>query len=80
MAFEKTDHTLDVRGQICPYPLIEIREALRKLAQGQVLEVLTDYEPTVKTTVPAFCEKKGYPFKTVEVERKVWRVVIEKNA
>ena len=79
MALEKIDHTLDVRGELCPYPLIEIKVALKRLERGQVLEVLTDYEPTAKTTVPAFCAKTGYPFELTEAERNLWRVVIQKN-
>ena len=39
MILAKADSTLDVRGQICPYPLIMIKEALKKLAPGQVLTV-----------------------------------------
>ena len=79
MAFERIDRTVDVRGQLCPYPLIEIKLALKRLAQGQVLEVLTDYEPAVTTTVPAFCEKTGDSFEVVEIKRKNWRVLIQKG-
>jgi tRNA 2-thiouridine synthesizing protein A len=79
MILAKADSTLDVRGQICPYPLIMIKEALKKLTPGQVLEVETDYEPTVSTSIPAFCEKKGYAFEVREVGKKVWKALIQKN-
>jgi TusA-related sulfurtransferase len=31
---------IDVRGQTCPVPLVEVRKALRKAAPGDVLRVL----------------------------------------
>lgn len=80
MAVDRIDRTIDVQGQICPYPFVEIKNALRELEQGQVLEVLTDYEPTVKTTIPSLCERKGHLFEVVETNGKAWRVFICKNA
>jgi len=75
----KTALVIDVRGQICPYPLIGIKEAMKKLAAGQVLAVRTDYEPTVHTTIPSFCEKKGYPFEIRESEKNSWLALIQKG-
>jgi TusA-related sulfurtransferase len=80
MDFDSIDRTVDVRGQICPYPIIEIKAALKKLAEGQVLELLTDHEPAVRTTVPAFCGKVGYPYDVRALDRKNWRALIRKSA
>ena len=80
MAVDRIDRTIDVQGQICPYPFVEIKKALKELKQGQVLEVLTDYELTVKTTIPSLCERNGYLFKSAKTNGKTWRVFIYKNA
>ncbi len=77
---DKVDRTVDVRGHICPYPLIELKVALKGIEPGMVLAVLTDSEPTVRTTVPAFCKKTGHSFEVNEVDRKFWRVLIKKSA
>ena len=74
----KVVQTVDIRGQICPYTLIETRDALKSLEYGQVLEVICDYEPAAKTTIPNFCEKKGYSLETVEEGANLWRLYIEK--
>jgi tRNA 2-thiouridine synthesizing protein A len=76
---EKTAQSVDIRGQICPYTLIETRDALKGLVQGQVLEVICDYEPAVKTTIPNFCTKKGYPLETAEDGANLWRLYIERT-
>jgi TusA-related sulfurtransferase len=79
MAERKSDKTIDIRGQICPYTLMETRDALKEMGKGQVLEVLCDYEPAAKTTIPNFCEKKGYPLETLEDGAGGWRLYIVKN-
>jgi TusA-related sulfurtransferase len=75
----KVAHTVDIRGQICPYTLIETRDSLKGLARGDVLEVVSDYEPAAKTTIPNFCTKKGYPLETMEEAENLWRLFIEKT-
>ena len=79
MSLENADRSIDVRGEICPYPTIRIKETLKKLTPGQVLEVLTDYEPAVRITVPGFCFQAGHGFEVVELDRKSWRVRIRKG-
>ncbi len=73
------DKTIDIRGKICPYTLIETRDALKSMMKGQVLEVLCDNEPAATTTIPNFCQKKGYPLQVFEDGVQQWRLVIEKT-
>lgn len=76
---EKASETVDIRGQICPYTLIETRDKLKSLGTGQVLEVLCDYEPAASATIPYFCQKKGYPLETDKLGENLWRLYIEKT-
>jgi TusA-related sulfurtransferase len=78
-ATKRVDRTIDIKGLICPYTLIETRDALKEMKKGQVMEVLCDYEPAAKTTIPNFCRKKGYPIEIMEEGEKLWRVLIEKS-
>ena len=79
MSEDQHDRSIDIRGQICPYTLLETRNALKEISTGQILEVLCDYEPAAKTTIPNFCTKKGYPLEVVEEESSLWRLRIEKT-
>jgi len=80
MAFEKADKTVDISGKICPYTLIETRDMLKHMESGQVLEVLLDYAPAAKTTIPGFCAKKGYPFEVIEEKPGArWRILIQRT-
>jgi TusA-related sulfurtransferase len=79
MALTKFDHQIDIKGVICPYTLIETREALKGLKEGEVLEVLVDFEPAAMVTIPNFCAKKGYPFQTIPDGEGRWRIRIERT-
>ena len=76
---KKPTRSINISGQICPYTLIETRDSLKELSKGDVLEVISDYEPAAKTTIPNFCQKKGYPIEVLEGEKNLWKILIEKN-
>lgn len=79
MATTRLDRSIDIRGKICPYTLIETRDALKTMQQGQVLGVLCDYEPAALTTIPNFCQKKGYPLQTIEEGPGLWRLYVTRT-
>ncbi len=58
--------TIDVRGEICPYPDIKTRKKVKEMKSGEVLEVLTDY-PLSLERIPRNVEKDGH--KVLKVEK-----------
>ncbi len=79
MAITRVDDKIDIRGLICPYTLMQTRDKLKTMSQGQVLEVLCDYEPAATQTIPAFCEKKGYPLDMSQSADSLWQLRIKKT-
>lgn len=53
--------SLEMRGETCPLPEIEAKLWLKKMGEGEVLEMFFD-DPLGAEFFPKFCEKKGYPF------------------
>lgn len=52
--------TLDVRGEICPYPMMRTVSALKKLSRDEdSLEVVTDHAPTLET-IPTQAARLGF--------------------
>ena len=49
------DETLDLRGLMCPLPVLKARKALRRLAPGATLEVLAT-DPAAVIDFRHFCE------------------------
>ena len=75
----KPDETLDVQGEICPYPQIYTRKKLEKMADGRVLEVLTDHPPAGEQTIHGLCQTMHYPYQ-VKKEGALYKIRIKKSA
>lgn len=57
-----TRHTLDVRGQLCPIPVIRTQNQAKKLAPGDILEVVCT-DPGALNDIPAWCRINGHQVK-----------------
>ncbi|HDH50662.1 MAG TPA: DUF2249 domain-containing protein [Nitrospirae bacterium] len=58
MADIKPDKVLDVRGLKCPMPLVKVRQSLRNMHSGEVLEIVAD-DITTKSTFAAYLKHSG---------------------
>jgi tRNA 2-thiouridine synthesizing protein A len=71
--------TLDVRGEICPYPMMMTVSALKKLSPGeQTLEVVTDHAPALDT-IPTQAARLGFETVIEEVAGSEWRLVLTRK-
>lgn len=57
--------TLDVCGMICPYPDMDTMATLKRMAPGEVLEVLLDY-PLSLERIPRNLLRHGHKLLSVE--------------
>lgn len=70
---------MDLRGYVCPYPQLATLKALKAMAVGEELEVLTDNPPS-RENVPAVARREGQEVVEVaEAEPGVWRIVIRRT-
>ena len=68
--------SLDVRGQVCPYPELLTLKALQSLAPGDILEIILDNPPSLRD-ISVTLEKRGYG--TPEVVRSddgTWTIIV----
>jgi tRNA 2-thiouridine synthesizing protein A len=75
----KYDKTIDVRGLLCPFPIIKAEENIRKLDPGKILEILTT-DPKSKTDIPAWATKKGHQLLIMEDEWISIKFLIKKSS
>lgn len=73
-------HTkLDVRGEICPYPMMRTVSALKKLPGDETtLEVITDHPPALET-IPTQAARLGFRTDIEETATSEWRLTITRN-
>ena len=51
-------HRLDVRGLVCPVPILMTARVMADLQSGDQLEVVGD-DPEIAVDMPAWCEQSG---------------------
>ena len=67
---------LDATGLSCPLPVLKARKALRSMAPGQTLELLTT-DPGALDDIPDFCLTAGHELlDTSKIEGNVYRFLI----
>lgn len=70
---------LDLRGAVCPIPVVRTKKALEEMGAGEVLEVVLDYPPS-KENVRRFVESQGHEVLSVEEEGGTVRMRIRKKS
>jgi tRNA 2-thiouridine synthesizing protein A len=71
-------HSLDVTGEICPYPLMLTRREMGKLQKGDQLVVTVDYAKSVED-IPRWAKEEGHAILAVrEKGGTEWEIVLEK--
>ena len=71
------DIKVDCSGKNCPVPLIEMRKALRKAAQGDVVEITGDHSAS-KKEIPMAVEALGQELVDIREDGVKWTIRIRK--
>jgi tRNA 2-thiouridine synthesizing protein A len=53
------DQTLDVKGLLCPLPVLKARKALSSMKTGEILKVVAT-DPAAVIDIPHFCQESGH--------------------
>lgn len=70
---------LDVRGEICPYPMMKAVQALKKLNGDELgLHVITDHAPALDT-IPTQAARLGYSAEIEETGSPEWRITLTRD-
>lgn len=72
-----TEIKVDVRGETCPVPLVEMRKALRKASPGDVIEVVGTH-PASKKEIPMAVEALKLELLGVEGTDSAWTIRIRR--
>ncbi len=70
---------LDVRGEICPYPMLKAVEAMKRLPDGEVLEVITDHPPALET-IPTQARRRGFVVHIEQTGNPEWVITLRREA
>jgi len=73
----KPDVTTDIVYMMCPMHLLKLEEQIKELEQGQILEIMTDYDGALED-IPAWCAKTGNEFLGMEDNADFYKFYIKK--
>ncbi len=73
----KADVTTDIVYMMCPMHLLKLEEHIKELDEGQILEIITDYDGALDD-IPAWCERTGNAFLGIEDTGDYYKFYIKK--
>lgn len=75
----KTDRTLDIKGEVCPYTFVRSKLTLEEMEPGQILKVIVDHEPATRN-VPRSMENEGNEVLDIsKINDTDWQIIIKKS-
>ena len=79
MAQAKKIQQLDLKGEICPYPMMLTNKELDENSPGvEELEIITDHSPAL-STIPPQALKRGYDCQIEEIKNGEWKIQLKKR-
>ena len=73
----KADETLDCFGLLCPMPIIQTAQQIKKMKVGEILEVVST-DKGIKEDMPAWCRTTGQEYLGLEEEDETFKVYVKK--
>jgi len=74
----KPDISVDVTGETCPVPLIEMRKAVMKSSEGQIIEVRGTH-PASRKEIPMAVDSLGLRLLSDEIDSNgLWTIFIKR--
>ena len=66
---------LDVRGEVCPYPMMKAVQAMKKVKGKEDVVVVTDHAPCLET-IPPQAKRLKYEVEIVETGSPEWKIIL----
>lgn len=69
---------IDCIGLFCPMPIVKIREAIRDLAVGQLIEMVAD-DPASEEDMRIWARRSGHELLEMSKDGAIYRFVVKKS-
>jgi len=74
----RADAVIDTVGLFCPVPIIRTAERLRRMRDGEILEVLSD-DRVILIDMPAWCRSTGNAYLGSRQETGAYHLLVRKG-
>ena len=69
---------IDCIGLFCPMPIVKIREAIRNLAVGDVIEMVAD-DPSSEADMKSWSKRMGHELLEISKNEAIYRFLVRKS-
>ena len=70
--------TLDVKGMLCPIPVLKAKQAISQVPIGGILEVIAT-DPAAKQDIPAWVRRAGHDMVSTEEENETFKFYVKRK-
>ncbi len=77
MTIQTINKTLDLKGLLCPMPVVKLAKAIKEVEVGQMLEAYAT-DPGVMADIPAWCRTTGNELVSLNKEEKQFHFVVRR--
>jgi tRNA 2-thiouridine synthesizing protein A len=77
MSQQTITKSLDLKGLLCPMPVIKMAKAIKEVEVGQIIEAFAT-DPGVMADIPAWCRTTGNELVTLEKVEKQFHFVVKR--
>ena len=77
MNTDTADKILDLKGLLCPIPVVKISNAIKEIEVGEVI-VATATDPGVMMDIPAWCSTTGNELLSMDEEDDIFTFKVKK--
>lgn len=74
----KADKMLDLKGLLCPIPIVKMAKAIKDVQVGQIIEAYAT-DPGVMADIPAWCRTTGNELVTLEKVDKQFHFLVRRS-
>ena len=77
LTIEKADKVLDLKGLLCPMPVVKMAKAIKEVQVGQIIEAYAT-DPGVMADIPAWARSTGNELVSLEKQERQYRFVVRR--
>jgi len=74
----KIDRSLDVKGLVCPVPVLKTKQIISKMNSGQILEILAT-DKASKEDIPSWAQREGHDVLDVAERENIFTFYLRKK-
>jgi tRNA 2-thiouridine synthesizing protein A len=75
---ETATKSLDLKGLLCPMPVVKMAKAIKEVEPGQLIEAFAT-DPGVMADIPAWCRTTGNELVTIEKQDKQFHFLVRRT-